>query len=85
MNNNSLPLVSVGLPVRNGEKTLSKALNSIFNQTYNNIEIIISNNVSTDATDSIISDFVDRYNNIKYIKQTVELSGIKHFQSVFVQ
>ena len=54
MSSFSKPLVSIGLPVRNGAKTLELALNSIVNQTYKHIEVIISNNASTDDTARII-------------------------------
>ena len=42
--------VSIGLPVYNGEKYLEEAINSILNQDYKNLELIISDNASTDNT-----------------------------------
>ena len=42
------PLVSVGVAVYNGEKTIKKSLASIFNQTYKNLEILIIDDNSTD-------------------------------------
>ena len=51
------PLVSVILPVFNAEKYLPDAISSIINQTYNNLEIIILNDGSTDGSAKIISDF----------------------------
>ena len=52
------PLVSVLIPVFNGEKYLSEALNSIRKQTYGNLEIIILNDGSTDGSGAIIDRFV---------------------------
>ena len=50
-------LVSVVLPVYNGEKYLSKAIESCLNQSYNNIELIIVNDCSTDNSLKIIESF----------------------------
>lgn len=51
------PLVSVLIPVFNGEKHLSQALDSIQRQTYTNLEIIIINDGSTDGSAAIIDTF----------------------------
>jgi glycosyltransferase involved in cell wall biosynthesis len=49
----SKPLVTIGLPVYNGENYISQAIDSILAQTYENFELIISDNASTDKTESI--------------------------------
>lgn len=51
------PLVSIGVPVYNGEKFLEECLDSILNQTYQNWECIIVNNCSTDRSADIASNF----------------------------
>ena len=51
------PLVSVVIPTYNSEKTLAKCLESIKNQTYKNIEIIVVDNFSTDRTRNISSNY----------------------------
>jgi len=51
--------ISVVLPVRNGEKYIFDAVNSVLNQTYTNFECIIVNDGSTDETLSIINSFND--------------------------
>ena len=53
----NLPTVSIGLPVKNGEDYLLNALDSIENQTYKNVELIISVNLSDDNTNSIVKKF----------------------------
>lgn len=49
--------VSVIMAVYNGEKTLKKSIDSILEQTYKNIEIIICNDASTDSTRDILADY----------------------------
>ena len=43
----SRPLVTIGVPVYNGEKYLAKALDALLGQDYDNIELLISDNGST--------------------------------------
>jgi len=66
------PLISVILPVYNGEKYLKEAVESILDQTYGNLEFIIMNDGSTDASESIILGFRD--SRIIYMRQ--ENTGI---------
>jgi glycosyltransferase involved in cell wall biosynthesis len=54
-----LPLISIILPVYNGEKYLSKAIESCLNQSYINIELIIVNDCSTDNSLQIIESFAE--------------------------
>jgi len=51
------PLISVIVPVFNGERYLAEALESIQNQTYPHIEIIVVNDGSTDGSESVIRNF----------------------------
>ncbi|MFQ3684906.1 glycosyltransferase family 2 protein, partial [Roseiflexus sp.] len=53
VNNKPVPSVSIGLPVYNGAQYLVKALDSLLSQTYDDFEIIISDNASSDATPDI--------------------------------
>lgn len=55
--NSNHPLVSICIPTYNGEKYIEEALNSAINQTYNNLEIIISDDASVDRTIEIINRF----------------------------
>lgn len=67
MSNNSYqPLVSVALATYNGEKFLREQLDSLLNQTYRNIEIIISDDNSTDNTQLILREYADRDSRVKW-------------------
>lgn len=57
MNNSSLPLVSIGMPVYNGEKFIRKSLDSLLAQSCSNFELIISDNASTDKTYEICKEY----------------------------
>ena len=59
-------LVTVLMPVYNGEKYLQEAIDSILNQSYSYFEFLIINDGSTDQTDSIILDYSD--DRIRYLK-----------------
>ena len=54
------PLVSVILPVRNGERNIRTCLNSLINQTYKNYEIIVIDGNSTDNTRDIVLDIKNK-------------------------
>ena len=54
------PLLSVVIPVYNGEKTIRRAIESIFEQTYSNIEVIVVDDKSTDSTADILRSFGTR-------------------------
>lgn len=73
LNNNSKqslsPLLTIGLPVYNGEKTIKKILESILAQTFQDFILIISDNASTDLTEKICEEYSKKDSRIQYIKQ----------------
>lgn len=75
------PLVSVGVPVRNGAPTLRRALESIVVQTYANLEIVISDNASSDLTESICREYAARDSRIHYIRQPKPLTASANFRA----
>ncbi|WHZ55737.1 glycosyltransferase family 2 protein [Metabacillus hrfriensis] len=64
-----VPKVSVVVPVYNCENYISNCLESILNQTYTNIEIIIINDGSSDKSEEIISEYKEKDNRIIYVYQ----------------
>jgi len=54
------PLVSILIPAHNAEKTISAAINSCLNQSYDLIEVLVLNNASTDNTQLVIDGFKDK-------------------------
>lgn len=59
MNSNSL--VSICVPTYNSTRYIRQCLDSIASQTYKNVEVIISDNASTDDTVTIIKEYVEKY------------------------
>ena len=62
-NSSSAKKLSVIIPAYNAEKFLVKCVDSVANQTYPNIEIIIVNNGSQDSTPQLCEELKDKYNN----------------------
>ena len=63
------PLVSVVIPVYNCAEYIGECIDSVAEQTYDNIEIIVVNDGSKDGSENIIKDKRKRYHNILYYKQ----------------
>ena len=61
------PLVTVILATYNQQDYVKKALESILAQTYQNLEIIVCDNGSTDKTKEIIKSIVSEYSNIIFL------------------
>ena len=77
------PLVSVGMPVYNRPEGLVNALECIVNQTYKNLEIIISDNASTsDEIENIVKRYMEHDKRIFYTKQKENLGADRNFQYV---
>lgn len=70
-NNNDDNLISVILPVYNGEKHLIECIESVLNQTYQNFEFIIVDDASTDNTPQILKKFSDKDSRIKVLTHTI--------------
>lgn len=63
------PLVSIGVPVYNGERHLRTALDSLLAQSLSDFELIISDNASTDATWGICAEYAKRDGRIRTFRQ----------------
>ncbi|TSA45663.1 glycosyltransferase family 2 protein [bacterium] len=73
MNNN--PLVSIYIPTFNRANLIWRALESCVNQTYRNIEIIVSDNASTDDTQGVVLSYANRDKRIKYFRNEVNIGS----------
>ena len=64
-----MPRLSIGLPVYNGERHISEALEALLGQTYEDFELIVSDNASTDGTSEICLRYARQDHRIRYIRQ----------------
>ena len=84
-------MISIIIPVYNKENTLGRCLDSIINQTYKNLEIIIIDDGSTDKSSEISSLYMKENKNIKYYYQknkgvsVARNKGIKIADGEFIQ
>jgi len=77
------PLVSIGLPVYNGEKLINRVLDSLLSQTYQNLEIIISDDASTDNTAQICRDYASKDKRIIFFLNKENRGSIWNHNRVF--
>ena len=77
------PRVSFGLPVRNGEDSISKCIDSILVQDYADFELVICDNLSTDRTLEILSDYANQDKRIRVEKNDVNVGLVGNFNRVF--
>jgi glycosyltransferase involved in cell wall biosynthesis len=66
---NGVPRLSIGLPVYNGENYLAESLEALLGQSYEDFELIISDNASTDGTAEICRRYGKQDSRIRYIRQ----------------
>lgn len=71
-------LVSIGLPVRNGVKTLETAIRSVLAQDHERLELVISDNASTDDTETLCRDLAATDSRIVYHRQERDVGIVRN-------
>lgn len=71
------------MPVYNGEKYIAEALDAILAQTYQDFEVIISDNASTDRTQQICQEYVQKDVRISYHRNEKNLGAAPNYNHVF--
>ena len=74
------PLVSVALCTYNGEAFLRQQLDSIITQTYRNIELVISDDASTDGTFAILEEYRQKDTRINLMVNPINIGYNKNFE-----
>lgn len=73
------PLVSIICLCYNHEKFVVEALNSVLNQSYQNIELIIANDYSNDASEKVIKNWLENHPTIRFVSNESNLGNTKTF------
>ncbi|MDJ0735577.1 MAG: glycosyltransferase family 2 protein [Nostocaceae cyanobacterium] len=76
-------LVSIGMPLYNAESFLKEALDSILNQSFEDFELIISDNGSTDKTAEICQEYAAKDERIRYYRHEQNRGAAWNFNYVF--
>ncbi len=74
------PLVSVAMATYNGEKFIREQLDSILCQTYPNIEIVVTDDCSTDATPAILDEYAAQHENVRVYHNEKNLGLTANFE-----
>lgn len=77
------PRVSLAIPVYNGANFIGEALESLLSQTFRDLEIVISDNASTDSTPGICRSFAERDARIRYCRLPRNIGAGPNFNHAF--
>lgn len=77
----TVPRLSIGLPVYNGEDYLAESLDALLGQSYEDFELVIADNASTDGTADICRRYAKQDSRIRYFRQprNLGLAGNRSF------
>ena len=81
----SPPVLTIGLPVFNGEKFLETALRSLLDQSFREFELILSDNASTDKTPEICEEFSRIDRRVRYVRHDINRGAIWNFNYVLME
>lgn len=77
------PHICIGMLVYNGERYVRQALDSLLAQDYENFELVISDNASTDSTSEICLEYASRDKRIRYYRNERNMGAAWNFNRVF--
>ncbi len=83
--NGACPLVSVAMCTYNGERFLREQMDSLVAQDYPNLEILVSDDCSTDTTLAILKEYEQRHENISVTQSEGNLGLVKNFQGIIAR
>ena len=82
---NKTPRLSIGLPVYNGEHLLADSIEALLGQSYEDFELIISDNASTDGTADICRRYARQDSRIRYIRQSRDIGRVPNHNFLIEQ
>jgi glycosyltransferase involved in cell wall biosynthesis len=82
---NHTPRLTIGLPVYNGEEFLGESIEALLGQTFEDFELVISDNASTDGTADICLDYAKQDSRIRYIRQESNIGLVPNHNFIMSQ
>lgn len=79
------PRVSIGIPVYNGGELFRETLDSLLAQSFEDFELIIGDNASTDGTERVAQEYVSRDRRVRYVRNTTNIGLSKNYNRLFDQ
>lgn len=79
----NVPRLSIGLPVYNGEQYLAASLDALLAQTFDDFELVVSDNASADGTEEICRDYAERDPRLRYVRQPSNIGMAGNHNVVF--
>lgn len=76
------PLVSIGLPVRNGEPHVGDAIRSVLDQSYDRLELVIGDNASVDGTEDACRQLARIDPRVRYQRHPHDVGPVANFNAV---
>lgn len=80
---NRMPRVSIGLPVYNGVPFVENAISSILSQSFEDFELIICDNASTDTTEEVCRRFAEQDQRVRYVRNERNMGAAWNFNHAF--
>jgi glycosyltransferase involved in cell wall biosynthesis len=74
-----VPRVSIGIPVFNGARYIAEAVHSHLNQTFEDFELIVSDNASEDETPEILEEIAKKDSRVRLLRNDVNLGANRNY------
>ena len=74
------PVLTIAIPIYNGERTIKNMLDILMPQCNEKIEVLVSDNCSTDSTPNIIKEYQNKWGNISYWCNETNLKTDRNYQ-----
>lgn len=84
---NKMPLVSIMIPTFNQKEFIINAIRSAQRQTYPNMEIIVSDDCSTDGTEEAVEQYLlqEKDSRLKFVRNPVNLGILRHYRNALYE
>lgn len=80
-----MPVITVGMPIYNGERFAEASIRSVLDQTFDDFELLISDNASTDRSEEICQDYAARDPRIRYWRNPTNIGAAANYNRLFAE